>query len=405
MASGHVAPAGTAASTLLAEDSGRAGRQAGSPATAATALRSPGDTTDGGQLSTNGNATMESVSLGGGYLEQHYPSMYMAMTPPAFASPPSGALTHSWEGSGFYGPVPRTLSSSSPVPCQSSTTSHVVDPGPLGGFDGSFDGSIYSSTWPAHMTASSSSSSMPSFFNDSSAQFPASYQPSYTPETLLPCADMSPSSGAMGMMGSVASPLATTCMPLSSSPASSYPYASNLSSSAGSPWFSTSPPVATLLPAGPTLVPLATVLPVEPRPAGGDAAQKRKRAQQPPNNPARPGSPHICTECGADKTPEWRRGPCGPRTLCNACGLRYAKRNKKKKEEELAAATGQPACQPRKPRSKTASPVPGGRHTPAPISGTAVPQPPAKAAATSTATPTALVAATTATPMVAPSAP
>jgi hypothetical protein len=156
-----------------------------------------------------------------------------------------------------------------------------------------------------------------------------------------------------------------------------------------------------------------------------------RQAQQPPNNPARPGSPHICTECGADKTPEWRRGPCGPRTyvgsptlstvasrvvqhtaphtflysLCNACGLRYAKRNKKKKEEELAAATGQPACQPRKPRSKTASPVPGGRHTPAPISGTAVPQPPAKAAATSTATPTALVAATTATPMVAPSAP
>jgi hypothetical protein len=301
-----------------------------------------GDTTDGGQLSTNENSAMESVSLGGGYLEQHYPSMCMAMAPPAFASPPSGALAHSWEGSGYYGPVPRTLSSS-PVPCPPSTTSHLVDP-PLGGFDGSFDGSIYSSTWPTHMVASSSSSpSMPSFFNDPSAQFSASYQPSYTTEMLLPCADMSPSSGVMGIMGSVASPLATTCLSLSSSPASSYPYASNLSASAGSPWFSTSPPVATLLPAGPTLVPLATVLPVEPRPTGGDATQKRKRvrtatrisrltwrkakfnselidfyylrqAQQPPNNTGRPGSPHICTECGADKTPEWRRGPCGPRT-------------------------------------------------------------------------------------------
>jgi hypothetical protein len=25
------------------------------------------------------------------------------------------------------------------------------------------------------------------------------------------------------------------------------------------------------------------------------------------------------------ETPEWRRGPLGPRTLCNACGLIYAK--------------------------------------------------------------------------------
>ncbi|KAJ7772926.1 hypothetical protein DFH07DRAFT_1057285 [Mycena maculata] len=29
--------------------------------------------------------------------------------------------------------------------------------------------------------------------------------------------------------------------------------------------------------------------------------------------------------CGAAATPEWRWGPLGPRTLCNACGLVYAK--------------------------------------------------------------------------------
>lgn len=32
-----------------------------------------------------------------------------------------------------------------------------------------------------------------------------------------------------------------------------------------------------------------------------------------------------CFACGTHKSPEWRRGPDGPKTLCNACGLRYAK--------------------------------------------------------------------------------
>lgn len=33
----------------------------------------------------------------------------------------------------------------------------------------------------------------------------------------------------------------------------------------------------------------------------------------------------VCLGCGATETPEWRRGPMGPRTLCNACGLVFAK--------------------------------------------------------------------------------
>lgn len=33
-----------------------------------------------------------------------------------------------------------------------------------------------------------------------------------------------------------------------------------------------------------------------------------------------------CLECGADSSPEWRKGPQGPKTLCNRCGLRYAKK-------------------------------------------------------------------------------
>ncbi|XP_055831925.1 GATA transcription factor 11-like [Solanum dulcamara] len=30
-----------------------------------------------------------------------------------------------------------------------------------------------------------------------------------------------------------------------------------------------------------------------------------------------------CTHCEVTKTPQWREGPLGPNTLCNACGVRY----------------------------------------------------------------------------------
>lgn len=30
-----------------------------------------------------------------------------------------------------------------------------------------------------------------------------------------------------------------------------------------------------------------------------------------------------CTHCEVTETPQWREGPTGPKTLCNACGVRY----------------------------------------------------------------------------------
>jgi len=36
-----------------------------------------------------------------------------------------------------------------------------------------------------------------------------------------------------------------------------------------------------------------------------------------------------CHSCNTTTTPEWRKGPDGPKTLCNACGLRYSKRMKR----------------------------------------------------------------------------
>ncbi|EFA80915.1 putative GATA-binding transcription factor [Heterostelium album PN500] len=38
---------------------------------------------------------------------------------------------------------------------------------------------------------------------------------------------------------------------------------------------------------------------------------------------------NYCFFCGTMETPEWRKGPGGHKTLCNACGLHYAKNIKK----------------------------------------------------------------------------
>lgn len=34
----------------------------------------------------------------------------------------------------------------------------------------------------------------------------------------------------------------------------------------------------------------------------------------------------FCADCKTTKTPLWRGGPSGPKSLCNACGIRYRKR-------------------------------------------------------------------------------
>ncbi|XP_073126112.1 GATA transcription factor 8-like [Henckelia pumila] len=43
--------------------------------------------------------------------------------------------------------------------------------------------------------------------------------------------------------------------------------------------------------------------------------------ETPPNLP--PQSVRKCLHCEITKTPQWRAGPMGPKTLCNACGVRH----------------------------------------------------------------------------------
>ncbi|WVZ68860.1 hypothetical protein U9M48_017742 [Paspalum notatum var. saurae] len=46
-------------------------------------------------------------------------------------------------------------------------------------------------------------------------------------------------------------------------------------------------------------------------------------ASQPGGSSAASAEGRRCLHCETDKTPQWRTGPLGPKTLCNACGVRY----------------------------------------------------------------------------------
>nr|GMD30219.1 GATA transcription factor 8-like [Ipomoea batatas] len=66
-------------------------------------------------------------------------------------------------------------------------------------------------------------------------------------------------------------------------------------------------------------------------PAGAPEQKKKKKIKF--SMPALPGGPdqnqagaqpvRKCMHCEITKTPQWRAGPMGPKTLCNACGVRY----------------------------------------------------------------------------------
>lgn len=55
----------------------------------------------------------------------------------------------------------------------------------------------------------------------------------------------------------------------------------------------------------------------------------------------------TCADCGTTKTPLWRGGPAGPKSLCNACGIRSRKKrrailglNKSSSDERKAKRSG-----------------------------------------------------------------
>jgi hypothetical protein len=52
----------------------------------------------------------------------------------------------------------------------------------------------------------------------------------------------------------------------------------------------------------------------------------------------------VCEFCGTNDTPMWRRGPQGKGTLCNACGVKWSLKYRKKngKEQVVIAVPSKP---------------------------------------------------------------
>ncbi|KAF9527038.1 hypothetical protein CPB83DRAFT_857045 [Crepidotus variabilis] len=64
---------------------------------------------------------------------------------------------------------------------------------------------------------------------------------------------------------------------------------------------------------------------------------KKKKAKRNHNS-----EQYVCVTCGRTDSPEWRKGPAGPKTLCNACGLRWAKQMRRTDEpsDSVVEASG-----------------------------------------------------------------
>lgn len=69
-----------------------------------------------------------------------------------------------------------------------------------------------------------------------------------------------------------------------------------------------------------------------PKLAEGEPKKKKKiKITLPPNREENSNDPPTqqeqavrkCMHCEITKTPQWRAGPMGPKSLCNACGVRY----------------------------------------------------------------------------------
>nr|ACN36951.1 unknown [Zea mays] len=66
------------------------------------------------------------------------------------------------------------------------------------------------------------------------------------------------------------------------------------------------------------------------KPARPNGGSRGKKVPGPPGGGPAGGEAGLegggvrrCTHCASEKTPQWRTGPLGPKTLCNACGVRF----------------------------------------------------------------------------------
>nr|AZL19368.1 transcription factor GATA1 [Diospyros kaki] len=67
--------------------------------------------------------------------------------------------------------------------------------------------------------------------------------------------------------------------------------------------------------------------------------EQHKSGSNSPNNGN--NTVRVCSDCSTTKTPLWRSGPQGPKSLCNACGIRQRKARRAMAAAAVAAAATQ----------------------------------------------------------------
>ncbi|XWS38973.1 hypothetical protein CRYUN_Cryun18bG0009700 [Craigia yunnanensis] len=73
---------------------------------------------------------------------------------------------------------------------------------------------------------------------------------------------------------------------------------------------------------------------LDPSEKGSDSEDQNKKypegvsPQETQNQNISNETKKTCADCGTSKTPLWRGGPAGPKSLCNACGIRSRKKRR-----------------------------------------------------------------------------
>ncbi|OWM88879.1 hypothetical protein CDL15_Pgr020833 [Punica granatum] len=159
------------------------------------------------------------------------------------------------------------------------------------------DSSEYSAPFPAGMLPEKPRSHQGSE-NWAKPEKPGSERPYFT--TPVPAKARSKRARTGGWVWSLGSPS------LSESSATSSSSSSTTSSSPSSPWL--------------LCTNFGLIEPVYGKPP---AKKPKRKLKQPAQGPGMGQPPRRCSHCGVQKTPQWRAGPLGAKTLCNACGVRF----------------------------------------------------------------------------------
>lgn len=79
-------------------------------------------------------------------------------------------------------------------------------------------------------------------------------------------------------------------------------------------------------------------VPLQQRTASGGAASGGGATATAASRGSKKGEGWSCAQCGIERTPLKRRGPDGPSTLCNACGMKYSKGSQRSKDDSRTSA-------------------------------------------------------------------